>query len=227
VNIMTDPVAGPDLGGSYLVVDDHPLMREAMASLVRDIAPAAAVAMAGSVAEALRLADGGVIRALIVDLNLPDGDGAVLVTELRRRSPELPILVLTACEDHAQVRRLIAAGATGFAPKSAGPATLSAALRLVLAGQTYVPPLMLALPDAEVDEMSEAATMAPTAGKLTPRQLEVLRLVCDGLSNKHISRRLGLAERTIKVHVGAIFRALGVSNRTQAAREARTQRLLD
>lgn len=221
-----DPMTDPDLGGSYLVVDDHPLMREAMASLVRDIAPAAAVTMAGSVAEALRLADHGAIRALIVDLNLPDGDGGLLVTELRRRSPELPILVLTACEDHAQVRRLIAAGATGFAPKSAGPATLSAALRLVLAGQTYVPPLMLELPPTEADERVEAGA-TPAPGKLTPRQLEVLRLVCDGLSNKHISRRLGLAERTIKVHVGAIFRALGVSNRTQAAREARTQGLLD
>lgn len=218
------------------IVDDHPMMREAMAGLVRDIEPGAELVTAGTVAEALEVAATATgFDALIVDLHLPDGDGSTLVAEFRRRWPALPILVLTASEDHGDVRRLIATGATGFAPKSSGYATLSAALRLVLAGQTYVPPLMLdslSVPAAASpvpvvpDETTEAAS-AGTRDKLTPRQLEVLRLVCAGLPNKTISRQLGLAERTTKVHIGAIFRTLGVSNRTQAVLAAQAAGLFD
>lgn len=214
----------------FLLVDDHPLMREAMAGLVRDVEPGVDLVQAGSLAEARRLAADGGIDALVIDLQLPDGDGSELVAEFRRRWPQRPILVLTASEDLGRVRQLIGAGANGYAPKSAGHATLSAALRLVLAGQTYVPPLVLAaatLPAPAADaetlaaEQEASATAADGSGRLTPRQLDVLRLVCRGLSNKHISRELGLAERTVKVHIGAVFRALGVSNRTQAALAAR------
>lgn len=217
------------------IVDDHPMMREAMAGLVRDIEPGAELVTAGTVAEALEVAATATgFDALIVDLHLPDGDGSTLVAEFRRRWPALPILVLTASEDHGDVRRLIATGATGFAPKSSGYATLSAALRLVLAGQTYVPPLMLdslsvpatAPPPPVHDEATETSP-AGARDKLTPRQLEVLRLVCAGLPNKTISRQLGLAERTTKVHIGAIFRTLGVSNRTQAVLAAQAAGLFD
>lgn len=226
----------------YLLIDDHPLMREAMASLVRDIDPAAAMLQAGSLAEARRLADGGPLDGVILDLQLPDGDGGALVAEFRQHWPALPILVLTASEDQGRVRALLGAGASGFAPKSAGHATLGAALRLVLSGQTYVPPLVLGLPaaaDLPIDAVATAAVAATEApadaelppadasGRLTPRQIEVLRLVCSGLPNKLISRELGLAERTVKVHIGAVFRALGVSNRTQAAMVARNRGWID
>lgn len=220
----------------FLLIDDHPLMREAMASLVRDVEPAAELLQAGSVAEGRRLAGSGPVDAVVIDLQLPDGDGSLLVAEFRRQWPQLPILVLTASEDLGRVRQLIGIGATGYAPKSAGHATLSAALRLVLAGQTYVPPLVLAMPppatpetDAETlaAEQDARTTAADGSGQLTRRQLDVLRLVCSGLSNKHISRELGLAERTVKVHIGAVFRALGVSNRTQAAMVAQARGLVD
>lgn len=220
----------------FLLIDDHPLMREAMASLVRDVEPAAELVQAGSLAEGRRLAGNGRVDAVVIDLQLPDGDGSLLVAEFRQRWPQLPILVLTASEDLGRVRQLIGAGASGYAPKSAGHATLSAALRLVLAGQTYVPPMVLAMaPAAEPEtdaetlaaEQDARATAADGSGRLTPRQLDVLRLVCSGLSNKHISRELGLAERTVKVHIGAVFRALGVSNRTQAAMVAQARGLID
>jgi DNA-binding NarL/FixJ family response regulator len=223
--------------GRYLLIDDHPLMREAMASLVRDCDPAGDLLQAGSLAEGRRLAATGTLDAAIIDLQLPDGDGGALVAEFRARWPALPILVLTATEDLGRVRALLASGATGFAPKSAGHATLSAALRLVLAGQTYVPPLVLGLPALQAAGAAPAADNDPAAapeagggegsGRLTPRQIEVLRLVCSGLPNKLISRQLGLAERTVKVHIGAVFRALGVSNRTQAAMVARDRGWLD
>ncbi len=221
----------------FLLIDDHPLMREAMASLVRDVEPAAELVQAGSLADGRRLAGSGRVDAVVIDLQLPDGDGSLLVAEFRQRWPQLPILVLTASEDLGRVRQLIGAGASGYAPKSAGHPTLSAALRLVLAGQTYVPPMVLAMPppaaeaDADAEtlaaEQDARATAADGSGRLTPRQLDVLRLVCSGLSNKHISRELGLAERTVKVHIGAVFRALGVSNRTQAAMVAQARGLID
>jgi DNA-binding NarL/FixJ family response regulator len=217
-----------------LIVDDHPLMREAMAHVVHSVEPLAQLLGAGSLRQAEGLlATPPAPDAAIIDLQLPDGDGGQLVSLLRQRWPALPILVLTASEDGALARRLLSAGASGFAPKSAGLATLSAALRLVMAGQTYVPPLVLDLPPAGAgapalavpeDDGDEPADPA-TPGHLTPRQLAVLRLLCDGQSNKQISRALGLAERTTKVHVGAIFRALGVSNRTQAALAARALHL--
>lgn len=220
----------------YLLIDDHPLMREAMASLVRDIDPAALLLQAGSLAEARRQAGDGALDGVIVDLQLPDGDGAQLVAEFRARWPALPILVLTASEDQGRVRALLGAGASGFAPKSAGHATLGAALRLVLSGQTYVPPLVLGLPPLAVpaeaapgagQDGADDTVPADNGGRLTPRQIEVLRLVCSGLPNKLISRELGLAERTVKVHIGAVFRALGVSNRTQAAMVARDRGWID
>lgn len=234
-----------------LVVDDHPMMREAMSGLLREVEPGVDLTTAGSLAEARAALAAVPFDALVVDLQLPDGDGATLVAEFRQRWSGSPILVLTASEDHAEVRRLMAAGATGFAPKSSGYATLSAALRLVLAGQTYLPPLLLdALPPIRAADVLHAgaasrASSTPTSpdpsrpvsvpeggptsprASLTPRQTEVLRLLCEGLPNKTISRDLGLAERTTKVHVGAIFRALGVTNRTQAVIAARAAGLLD
>lgn len=222
-----------------LIVDDHPMMREAMSGLLREVEPGAALTTAGTLAEARAAVAAVPFDALIVDLQLPDGDGATLVAEFRQRWSGSPILVLTASEDHAEVRRLMAAGATGFAPKSSGYATLSAAVRLVLAGQTYLPPLLLdalpppaARPGSAPSPVAPAGAMPPPAAPaglatLTPRQMEVLRLLGEGLPNKVISRDLGLAERTTKVHVGAIFRALGVTNRTQAVIAARAAGLLD
>jgi DNA-binding NarL/FixJ family response regulator len=128
----------------------------------------------------------------------------------------MPIIILSSSEDPGDVRRALDAGALGYVPKSASPETLLSAVSLVLAGGVYVPTLML----------NASETPAASVSGLTPRQREVLAAVVGGLSNKDIGRRFGLSEKTVKVHVGAIFRALGVTSRTQAAAAAQAAGLI-
>jgi DNA-binding NarL/FixJ family response regulator len=142
------------------------------------------------------------------------GLGGLSTTELlRQRHPATPVIVLSSSEDPDDVRRALRAGARGYCPKSAGSSTMLAALRLVLAGEVYVPPFM-ALADPPSDE-----AVGPSG--LTERQLQVLRLLCQGHVNKDIARALGMQEKTVKGHVTAIFRALKVVHRLQAVEAAR------
>lgn len=204
----------------WLIVDDHPLMRTASAAVVQQVDPQASCVFAHSVASGLEAAQSQPLHAAVVDLELPDGDGALLVSQLRQSHPALPILVLSATEQPDQVRRLIGAGASGYCPKSADHAMLTAALRLVVAGQTYVPPLMLEV--MEHGHGHRAAAPGPGGvGTLTARQRDVLRLLCQGRSNKEIAQALAVAEHTVKIHVGSIFRAMAVASRSQAIARAR------
>jgi two-component system, NarL family, nitrate/nitrite response regulator NarL len=129
------------------------------------------------------------------------------------------LIVLSSSEDPNDVRLALKSGACGYVPKSASPQNILSALRLVLAGEIYVPPLMLDFDPTTADVSSRAAL--ELGERLTERQTEVLRQLCRGLSNKEISRALDLSEKTTKSHVTAIFKALGVVNRTQAASAAR------
>ena len=125
-----------------------------------------------------------------------------------------PVLVLSASEDAGDAQRVLSHGAHGYCVKSASHETLTAALQQVLRGEVYLPPMLW-------------QARPPPPGPLTERQLEVLHRLAEGLPNKRIAAELGVAEQTVKVHVGAIFRALGVANRTQAARAARAAGLLN
>jgi DNA-binding NarL/FixJ family response regulator len=198
-----------------LVVDDHAVLRQGMTALLTEAGAADVVLHAASLSDGLALAAGHPdADAVLLDLNLPDASGAVAVCAFVELNPTLPILVVSASEDPADVRRALDAGALGYVPKSASPETLVSAVRLVTGGGVYVPPLMLQ-PGAQAAAAAGAALDA-----LTPRQRQVLASLAAGLSNKEIGRRYDLSEKTVKVHVGAILRALGVANRTQAARAA-------
>src|SRR5262245_5228974 len=144
---------------------------------------------------------------------MPGLGGAALIEALAARHPDLPLIVLSASESAADVRRVMALGALGYVPKSASPETLLSAFKLVLAGELYVPPLLL-------DEPPPAAP-GDIAAKLTPRQADVLACMCQGLSNKAAARELSMSEKTVKTHVTAILRALGATNRMQAVTIAR------
>jgi len=137
---------------------------------------------------------------------MPGANGLDTIRELRARAPQVPLIVVSAEEDPAQVSALLGLGVSGYVPKSDPPAVIVSAVRLVLAGGTYVPPrLLVAGAKADVG-LSE----------LTPRQVEVLRLLAQGLPNKSIANALGVSEGTVKVHLIAVFRALNVRNRTAA-----------
>ena len=192
-----------------LVVDDHAVVRQGMASLLVDRGAAGQVLQAAGLDEGLGLAAAHPdLDAVIHDLNLPDARGTSAIAAFARLRPDLPVIILSASEDPGDVRRALDQGALGYVPKTASPDTLISAVQLVMSGGLYVPPLML------------HAAQAADPPLLTARQGEVLTALARGLSNKEIGRRFGLSEKTVKVHVGAILRALGVTNRTQAAAAA-------
>jgi two-component system nitrate/nitrite response regulator NarL len=203
-----------------LIVDDHAILREGLVALLRQFEQGADVLQASDAAEGLRLAEAHPdLNAVFLDLNMPDQSGMELIPVFAKRCPQVPVIVLSSSEDPRDVSLALKSGAFGYVPKSASPRNILSALRLVLSGEVYVPPLMLELAPSLAGESGQA--MSEASGRLTERQTEVLRQLCRGLSNKEISRALDLSEKTTKSHITAIFKALGVVNRTQAASAAR------
>ncbi len=197
-----------------LVVDDHPLYRDALVRLMPQIFAEASVLQAPDLHSARAcLASAPPVNLVLLDLDLPDSHGAAALIALRKTGPALRIVIVSATEDAAEARLCLAEGACGYIPKSARTDVLAAALRLVNEGGTYLPPLLLEAP--AVGPASMVSLPRPTA-----RECEILELVCAGLSNKAIARTLQIAEPTVRAHLSSAFRTLGVINRTQAARVA-------
>ena len=210
----------------FLVVDDHPVLREGLAALIRQVGVDTCVLQARDAAEALDLLDRTEdIELVIVDLVMPGMGGLDAIGEFGRRRPEMPVIVLSSSEDPQDARRALARGALGYVPKSANPNTLLAAIRLVLNGELYVPALILN-EDGGYTRRLRPEDAAPQTGQLTERQIDVLRLVSEGQSNKAIAHALDLSENTVKVHISAIFKALQVVNRTQAASAGRERGMI-
>ncbi len=189
-----------------LVVEDHPLFVQAIGEIVSRIDPAAEVQGAHTLADALAWLKRGSPDLVLLDLNLPDVSGLEGVDTLRSRLPEVPIVVISAVDDPAQLRDLERSGIHRFVPKSAKPAEIIESIRQVfhaaegIGGSAAVPP-------------------SPEGGKRTPlsqRQLEVLREMATGKSNKEIARSLDIAVDTVRAHVVEILSRLGVRNRTEA-----------
>ena len=207
-----------------LAVDDHPLTREALARLVADLGAGTQVLEADSIAAAQdRLAAHPDISLVVLDIALPDGAGIDGLERLLKTRPGTPVLVLSAQDDPATARAALDAGARGFISKRSPTRVLTEALRLVLVGGTYVPPQALravttpkALPGGGLPEQAARTSTPIKSLGLTPRQVDVLTLLVQGKPNKLICRTLNLAEGTVKTHTAAIYRALGVMNRTQA-----------
>jgi len=196
------PVAATKIG----LVDDHPIMRAALAGALSELGTPSFVE-ASDAQGALALLDAHPdLDLLLVDLRMPGANGLDTIRELRARAPQVPLIVVSAEEDPAQVSALLGLGVSGYVPKSDPPAVIVSAVRLVLAGGTYVPPRLLVA----------GAKVEGGLSELTPRQVEVLRLLAQGLPNKSIANTLGVSEGTVKVHLIAVFRALNVRNRTAA-----------
>lgn len=204
-----------------LVVDDHPLVREAMAGILNEIDESMqfveAADFAGALAVAREQAD---ISLVLLDLNLPGVRGFEALDRFRRAHPTLPVVILSMHHDRESIREALRHGANGYIPKASPTAVIVNAIRLVLSGGVYVPPEVVDEPMRSLGDPFEFAPPARARSVtdlgLTPRQGQVLALIMRGGSNKDICRTLGLAERTVKVHVTAVLTALRVSSRTQA-----------
>ena len=190
-----------------LITDDHNLVRFGIAHLMGRLLPGAQILHAVN-----RLDTAQLVRAnpdlglLVVDLSLPDSNGLRVIEDVQAIRAVLPIVVISGIEDAELARRAIDMGVLGFVPKSADALLTEQAFRLVLAGGRYLPPFAYAV--------SRAERFSPLT--LTERQLQVMRHMCEGLSNKQIANALDLTEATVKGHLTTVFRALKVSSRSQA-----------
>ena len=202
---------------NILIVDDHPLFRHALIQAVRYSLPQAQISETAAVNELYeRLENGPEPDLVLLDLNLPGASGFSALVHVRAQYPSLPIIVVSAHEDASIIQRAIAHGAMGYIPKSAHPSHIGEAIRQVLEGDIWLPPN---LPAANMNFDPRAAdetALAERIQSLTPQQFRVLMMVAEGLLNKQIAYELEVSEATIKAHVTAIFRKLGVQNRTQA-----------
>jgi DNA-binding NarL/FixJ family response regulator len=224
-----------------LLVDDHPLVLSALQAVIQSIGSGTTVVGVDTAAAArTALRDDADFDLVLLDLALGDADGFDVLVEFRAAYPAVPVVVVSASDRASDVIRAIDSGAMGFVPKRSSHAELHEALRMVMDGAMYVPPSMLGLefgrhrvlpgdtvpgvmrpagdPPLGPGAQPEAHQKLPSLQDvgLTPRQTEVLSLLLQGLPNKLIARQLNLSVETVKDHVAAVLRALGVSSRTQA-----------
>ena len=199
-----------------LIVDDHPLIQEALQHVLAALDPAIELIQAQDASEAhAALSREPDTDLILLDLALPDSDGFELLGDLRREWPGMPVLVLSATHDRSTVEHALDLGAMGFIPKTANTRVLLEALRLVLSGGVYLP----SESGRANGGIRPRAVTRPDQLGLTLRQADVLKLLVQGKPNKLICRDLRLSEGTVKVHVSAILRALNVRNRTQVVIE--------
>ena len=195
---------------NIMLVDDNPLFLEGVRMVLQKLDEQVHIQSCGSCEEALTRLDDE-YDLILLDINLPGISGLDGLQQIRHRSPATPLVVMSASEDRNKVMQAIEQGARGYIPKSSTPDIILTALQLVLSGGVY-------LPMAILDEVNspQAKTTKADGQSLTPRQVEVLKLLAEGHSNKAIGNQLNLAENTVRVHVSAILRFLDVSNRTEA-----------
>jgi DNA-binding NarL/FixJ family response regulator len=206
----------PDAPTRLLIADDHPLFRAALRGAAADAVPGAVMHEAESlegVLAALEAEPG--IDLVLLDLHMPGNHGLAGLAAVRAQFPAVAVMVVSATEDPAVIRRALDHGAAGYLPKSAGIEHLRTGIRAVLACEEWIPPAARAAVSSAPRNASDAE-LAQRLASLTPQQFRVIALIAEGLLNKQIADRLGVQERTVKAHVSAIFEKLGVRNRTQA-----------
>ncbi|HEV7372334.1 response regulator transcription factor [Arenibaculum sp.] len=202
-----------------LIGDDHLLFREGLRRLLEQLGADNSFADASTFDEVLAMVEAGeVFDLILIDLQMPGWPGFSGIEQLCGTVPDTPVVVVSASESQGDVRASLDAGASGYIPKSSSVKIMLSALHLVLAGGIYLPPSVIGADTAAATTANGGAPqrIAATAQLLTQRQWEVLSCLREGKSNKQIAYELGLSEGTVKIHVTAIFKTLGVKNRTQA-----------
>jgi DNA-binding NarL/FixJ family response regulator len=197
-----------------LIADDHPLFRGALREAVAGLFGHDDIAEAGTFEEISALLERGDAGAdlILLDLSMPGVRGFSGLMYLRAQYPGLPVVVVSANDDPAVIRRCMEFGASGFIPKTLGIEAIRRAVAHVLQGEVWTPP------DVDLTRPFDAETTATIArlSTLTPQQVRVLMMLSAGLLNKQIAYELGVSEATVKAHVSAILQKLGVESRTQA-----------
>lgn len=215
-----------------LIADDHRLIVEGVKIKLSELEQDVEFVVAMDIAEfesALDRPHDDPLDLAIIDITMPGAQGHRHIAQMRRHTPEVPIIVLSGSEDTELIRTLLELGVRGFIPKAYSPDVMLSAVRLVLAGGVYVPPMLLAGVQARGWTPPPAPEAMPTASStgdrhsldglrqiLTERQIDVMHLLSQGKPNKLIARDLGISEGTVKIHLAAIFRALNVRNRVEA-----------
>lgn len=198
-----------------LLADDHPLMREGVRQVLAQLEPQVEIIDAHDYPSLF--AQSAVhpdLDLALVDLNMPGFVGMQGIVQFRSRFPDIPLVVLSASESPHDIQSALEAGALGYIPKAAPTAVMLVALRQVLAGDIYVPNCLGNSNGLHASVPADFATLQHSG--LTARQLEVARLLAQGSANKAIAGMLDMSESTVKVHIAAIFRVFGVTNRTEA-----------
>jgi DNA-binding NarL/FixJ family response regulator len=216
-----------------LICDDHALVREALVGTVKMSWPNVVISEAGDFTSAWASA-ANQPQLCIADLIMPGATPLLGIQGIMSAAPNTKILVVTGTEDDALLMGLLKFGVAGFAPKTASGSIIEAAIRLILAGGRYFPPRLADLASSWVDASASERVKdrslnnerdrleASVLAQLTSRQIEVLKLVSEGQSNKEIARALGLAPSTVKTHLEHLMETLGVANRTEAATKLRS-----
>ena len=212
-----------------LIVEDHPLFSDALSMTLKVVVGVESTVIAPDLGTALdRLEAGEVVDAILLDLNLPDVSGLDGLVRLKSVAEATPVIVVSSLSDPAVVRAAMRAGAAGFVPKHSARDVFQAAFEAVARGDRFLPD-GLAADEPDLPDRSRQADAIERLGQLTRQQMKILMLICDGKLNKQIAWDLSIAEATVKAHVTAIMRKLGVQNRTQAvliAKEASFEKVL-
>ena len=205
-----------------MLVDDQTLFREALATLLSVYDDLEVVGTAADGEEALELTGSLAPQVILMDLRMPVMGGAEATRRVLARHPEVRVIVLTTFDDDDDVFECLRGGAAGYLLKDSPPAKLVEAIRAVARGESFLQPSITAKVLAELSRLEPARRPPPTLPEpLTDRELEILRKIAEGLSNKEIAGRLYLADGTVKNYVTSILGKLGVSDRTQAALKAK------
>lgn len=199
-----------------LLVDDHHLFRQGLKFILEDLDETIQFTETGTCEQALELEPAGHIDLILLDFRLPGIEGLEALREIRKCFESAPVVVLSGEDNPRIIRETIDHGAAGFIPKSSTPEVLIAALRLILADGIYLPPHALHEAPASAKPVVSSEAPAPPGDQLSGRQREVLLRVVQGKPNKVVARELDISEGTVKAHLSAAFRVLGVRNRTEA-----------
>jgi DNA-binding NarL/FixJ family response regulator len=197
----------------FVIADDHPLFRGAMREAVAGLFADATITEAGSFDDASALLDReSDVDLVLLDLTMPGVRGFSGLMYLRAQYPSVPVIVVSANDDPAVIRRCMEFGASGFIPKTLGVEAMRTAIARVLEGGVWTPPDV----DLKAGTDAETADLMGRLATLTPQQVRVLMMLSEGLLNKQIAYNLTVSEATVKAHVSAILQKLNVESRTQA-----------